>query len=86
MTAEVIVDIAHSEVDKIFEYRAIDGVRAGSRVRVPFGGRTVDGYVMRLKEGSEYDGSKLKNISSVVDEPLTEECLRLVEEIAALYR
>ena len=86
MTAEVIVDIAHSEVDKIFEYRAIDGVRAGSRVRVPFGGRTVDGYVMRLKEGSEYDGSKLKNISSVVDEPLTEECLRLVEEIAARYR
>ncbi len=86
MTAEVIVDIAHSEVDKIFEYRAIDGVRAGSRVRVPFGGRTVDGYVMRLKEGSDYDRSKLKNISSVVDEPLTEECLRLVEEIAARYR
>ena len=57
MTAEVIVDIAHSEVDKIFEYRAIDGVRAGSRVRVPFGGRTVDGYVMRLKEGSDYDSS-----------------------------
>ena len=28
MTAEVIVDIVHSEVDKIFEYRAISA--AGS--------------------------------------------------------
>ena len=34
MTAEVIVDIAHSEVDKIFEYRSIEGVREGSRVKV----------------------------------------------------
>ena len=31
MTAEVIVDIAHSEVDKIFEYRAVEGVEEGSR-------------------------------------------------------
>ena len=31
MTAEVIVDIGHSEVDKIFEYRAIEGVEEGCR-------------------------------------------------------
>ena len=71
MTAEVIVDIAH--------------VRAGCRVRVPFGGRTVEGYVMRLKEGSDFDPAKLKSVLSVVDEPLTAECLSLVESISARY-
>lgn len=87
MTAEVIVDIAHSEVDKIFEYRAIDGVFAGSRVKVPFGGRVVDGFVMRLKEGSDFDSSKLKSILSAVDDvpALNAECLKLVEDISARY-
>ena len=86
MTAEVIVDIAHSDVDKIFEYRAIEGVREGSRVRVPFGNSAADGYVMRLKEGSDFDASKLKTIERVVDHALTAECLALAKQIAARYR
>ena len=86
MTAEVIVDIAHSEVDRIFEYRAGGGVEEGCRVRVPFGGRTVDGYVMRLKEGSDFDPAKLKSVSSVIDRPLTRECLSLVHTVSARYR
>ena len=86
MTAEVIVDIAHSEVDKIFEYRAAEGVREGSRVRVPFGSSTVDGYVMRLKEGSDFDPAKLKEIAAVVDHALTKECLALAKRIAQRYR
>lgn len=36
MIAEVIVDIAHSEVDKIFEYRAGENVRAAAASRFPF--------------------------------------------------
>ena len=86
MTAEVIVDIAHSEVDRIFEYRAVDGVEEGCRVKVPFGNRTVDGFVMRLKEGSDYDSSKLKSIEKVVDRALTPECLSLVRGISERYR
>ena len=85
MTAEVIVDIAHSEVDKIFEYTAAEGVKEGCRVRVPFGGRTVDGYVMRIKEGSDFDPSKLKAVACVVDEPLTAECLSLARALSARY-
>ncbi len=85
MTAEVIVDIAHSEVDKVFEYRAIEGVQEGSRVRVPFGNTAVDGYVMRLKEGSSFDAAKLKTIAKVVDHALTKECLALAKQIAARY-
>ena len=86
MTAEVIVDIAHSEVDKIFEYRAVDGVEEGSRVRVPFGRQTVDGYVMRLKEGSEYGDDRLKSIQSVIDRALTRETLALARRISERYR
>ena len=86
MTAEVIVDIAHSEVDKIFEYRAVEGVEEGSRVRVPFGRLTVDGYVMRLKEGSEYGDDRLKSISSVIDRALTRETLALARRISERYR
>ena len=85
MTAEVIVDIAGSEVDRIFEYTAIEGVHPGCRVRVPFGGRVIDGYVMRLKEESEFDPSRLKPVAAVVDEALTPECLQLAEALAARY-
>ncbi len=88
MTAEVIVDIAHGEVDRIFEYRAIDGVCEGSRVKVPFGNRVVDGFVMRLKRNSDFDAAKLKSILSVVDEvpALCAECLSLAEQISVRYR
>ena len=88
MIAEVIVDIAHSEVDKIFEYRAGEGVFAGCRVKVPFARGVVDGYVMRLKETSDYSAEKLKSILSVVDEipALTQECLSLTYSISERYR
>ena len=88
MTAEVIVDIAHGEVDRIFEYRAIGGVCEGSRVKVPFGNRVVDGFVMRLKRNSDFDAAKLKSILSVVDEvpALCAECLSLAEQISVRYR
>ena len=88
MIAEVIVDIAHSEVDKIFEYRAGENVRAGSRVKVPFSRGVADGYVMRLKETSDFSADRLKDILSVVDEipVLTEECLQLAYSIAERYK
>ena len=87
MIAEVIVDIVHSEVDKIFEYIAIDGVCVGSRVKVPFAYKIVDGFVMRLKEKSDYPIEKLKKIYSVVDEipALTKECLLLTDIISERY-
>lgn len=68
MIAEVIVDISNSEVDRIFEYRCErDDIAAGSRVSVPFGKRTVEGYVVRVKETSEYPEDKLKDIIGPLD-------------------
>ena len=43
MYAEVIVDVNHSEVDKIFDYRiALPDVNVGSRVVVPFGKKNIE--------------------------------------------
>ena len=47
MIAEVIVDIAASETDRIFDYLCDDGTVVGSRVRAPFGGKILPGFVMR---------------------------------------
>ena len=53
MIAEVIVDIASGETDKVFDYLCDDCLVAGARVRAPFGGRTLPGFVIGIKETSE---------------------------------
>ena len=62
MIAEVIVDIAASETDRIYDYLCDDDVVVGSRVRAPFGGKTVPGFVMRLKQTSDVPEGKLKKV------------------------
>ena len=88
MIAEVIVDIAASETDRIFDYLCDEETIVGSRVRVPFGGKIVPGFVMRLKQTSEVPFEKLKKALPCGDElpALTGECLSLAEKITARYR
>ncbi len=88
MIAEVIVDIATSETDRIFEYICDDETVVGSRVSVPFGNQTLAGFVMRIKGQSSYPEHKLKRIGKVLDDmpALTAECLRLAEKLAERYR
>ena len=88
MIAEVIVDIAASETDRIFDYLCDEDTIVGSRVRVPFGGKIVPGFVMRLKQTSEVPFEKLKKALPCGDElpALTGECLSLAEKITARYR
>lgn len=87
MIAEVIVDIASSEVDRIFEYVCEDGTLPGSRVKVPFGNTYTAGFVISTKEKSDFPIEKLKRIASVYDEPpaINEECLALSKKIAKRY-
>lgn len=87
MYAEVIVDIASSEVDRIFEYEAIEDVYEGSRVIVPFGVKKIEGIVIGLRERCEFDPSKVKKIISVIEDTpaLTAECLQLVRFIRDRY-
>ena len=65
-----------------------EGVVAGSRVKVPFGGRVVDGFVVGVSATSAYPPEKIKPVSFVYDEPpaLVEECFFLMNELAARYR
>ena len=88
MYAQVIVDIAHSNVDKIFEYSCADGTQAGCRVKVPFGGRVVDGFIVGLSESTSFPPEKIKPVVSVSDEPpaLVKECFALMNGLSSRYR
>ena len=84
MFAQVIVDVAHSNVDKIFEYSCPDGLTAGARVKVPFGGRVLDGFVIGVSPASAYPAEKVKPVISVFDEApaLVPECLTLMHTVS----
>ena len=88
MFAEVIVDIASGETDKIYDYLCDETTLAGSRVRAPFGGKIVTGFVMKVKNHSDYPKEKLKKILPSSDElpALNPECLELAEKITQRYR
>lgn len=88
MFAEVIIDVAASEVDRIFEYKTIEDVYEGSRVIVPFGVKKYEGIVMRVKDDCTFDKDKVKSIISVLEDTpaLTKESLNLVRYICKRYR
>ena len=88
MIAEVIVDIAASETDRIYDYLCDENTIVGSRVRAPFGGKMVTGFVMRVKENTDYPTEKLKKILPTSDElpALNAECLALADKMARRYR
>lgn len=67
MIAEVIVDIAHSQVDKVFDYIATPDTQKGQRVVVPFGRQTLEGYVLNLKETSNLPKEKLKSVIKTLE-------------------
>lgn len=88
MIAEVIVDMASNETDKIFDYICDENTVPGSRVKVPFGPRYLPGFVINVKESSLLPKERLKKASPVNDEypALNFECLNLAKKIAFRYR
>ena len=62
--ANVIVDISLDKLDKTFQYlipeELKDTIREGMQVEVPFGNRSLAGFVMELTDEAEFDESKLK--------------------------
>ena len=82
MFAEVIVDISHSEADRIFEYSFEDcRIVSGSRVLVPFGKKNIEGIVVKVKESCTFDKNKIRPVFSLLEETpaLTRETLALSE-------
>ena len=88
MYAQVIVDIAHSQVDKIFEYSCPDWVKEGCRVKVPFGGRVLDGFVTGVSQTPSFPPEKIKPVTFVFDElpALVPECFSLMERVSSRYK
>ena len=71
MFADIIIDIQHEKLDKIFQYRIperLEGkLEPGMEVLVPFGNgnRQIKGYVTGLSETCSYDLSKVKEVADI---------------------
>ena len=76
MYADIIIDITHEKLDKIFQYRIPsqleEKLTIGAEVLVPFGrGNTqTRGYVVGFSEVCQYDVEKLKEISGISKDAL----------------
>ncbi len=70
MYAEIIVDIASEQVDRVFTYSVPDGLSLlpGMRVRVPFGPREKEGFVIRLKEQADYDERRIRPVLAALED------------------
>ncbi len=64
MIYRVIVDVSNAEVDRVFDYSSDFDVEVGSRVLVPFGKRTIEGFVVGTKEKTDIE---TKNIIRKLD-------------------
>ncbi|MCI8639440.1 MAG: primosomal protein N' [Coprococcus sp.] len=68
MFADIIIDITHEKLDKIFQYKVPDELAdklvVGTEVEVPFGrgNRLTRGYVVGFSEVCGYDEEKIKDI------------------------
>lgn len=67
--ANVIVDISHEKLDKTFQYGIPNDIaseiQVGVQVDIPFGSRTISGYVVEITDIPEYDVSKIKPLIGV---------------------
>lgn len=71
MYAGVVVDEVHPSLDKLFHYsipeELSDKAVLGMRVQVPFGGRTMQGYILCLDDSTEVPVDKIKPIKRILD-------------------
>ena len=69
MYANVIVDISHEKLDKTFQYsipeELLCDIRPGVCVDIPFGSRTITGYVIEVTDEPEYDPTKTKPLIGI---------------------
>lgn len=70
MFAKIIIDQDAKALDRVFEYKVPPemSVQVGERVLVPFGKRTLQGFIIGLSETCDFDESKLKDISAKIED------------------
>ena len=66
----MIVDLSNEAVDRLFTYRIPAGMALtpGQRVEVPFGPRTLEGYVIALKDECGLPGEKVKDVRRALED------------------
>ncbi len=67
---QVIVDIAHEDVDRVFTYRVPEGMALcpGMRVHVPFGRQhRVEGIVVEMSERCDLPPERVKNVTDTLE-------------------
>lgn len=73
MFADIIIDITHEKLDKIFQYSipsVLEGVlKVGQEVIVPFGrgNRETSGYVVGITDKTDYDETKIKHVIRIAE-------------------
>ena len=74
MYTDIIIDITHEKLDKVFQYRIpshLEGMlKVGTEVVVPFGkgNKEINGYVTGFSERAEYAPEKIKEILRIAEE------------------
>lgn len=67
--ADIIVDISAESVDKTYQYlipeKLADKVVPGTPVVIPFGNRTINGYVVELSDEPKIDPGRIKPICGI---------------------
>jgi len=70
--AQVIVEIASAQVDRVFDYAIpaeFEGqLCPGTRVKVPFGPKELEGYVMALSETTQLPKDKIRPVKKILDD------------------
>ena len=83
MYAQVIVDLSAEALDRVFSYIVPEGMdlAPGQLVTVPFGPRTVEGFVVSLSDACDVPPGKLKQvIRPVRAEPVVQPDLMALAE------
>ena len=76
MYADIIIDITHEKLDKIFQYSIpyeLEGMlKIGMEVAVPFGrgNKETRGYVVGFSGQTDYDESKIKDVMCIVEDSI----------------
>jgi primosomal protein N' (replication factor Y) len=70
--AEVIIETAHTDIDKVFHYKIPNNLTdlcIGMRVKVPFGrgDKKIEAYVIGFSDNTDIDDSRIKYIFEICD-------------------
>jgi len=84
--AQIIIDIASEAVDRVFTYRVPEdmALERGMRVRVPFGPREKEGYVLGFSDSAELAEDRIKDVLGPLEDypALLPALIDLAEQIA----